>query len=68
MSGGGPMGGMMGGMGPPPKMPPRRSQQKAQQPDNVDNIINNMNINPDNIDLDSISIVSSDNGGITLDI
>ena len=62
------MGGMMGGMGPPPKMPPRRSQQKAQQPDNVDNIINNMNINPDNIDLDSISIVSSDNGGITLDI
>ena len=68
MGGGGPMGGMMGGMGPPPKMPPRRSQQKPQQPDNVDDIINNMNINPDNIDLDSISIISSDNGGITLDI
>ena len=70
MGGGGPMGGMMGGMmgggQPPPRKPP--PPQKPQEPDNIDNIIDNMNINPDNIDLDSISIVSSDTGGITLDI
>ena len=71
MGGGNPMeammGGMMGGGGqPPPRKPP--PPQKPQAPDNIDNIIDNMNINPDNIDLDSISIVSSDSGGITLDI
>ena len=36
----------------------------------LDDIINNMNIDADNIDLDNISIVSSDSGkdGITLNI
>jgi len=77
------MGGMMGGMGNPmgnpmgggnpmgnqqPKMPPKRSEMKGS--DNIDDIINNMNIDADNIDLDNISIVSSDSGkdGITLNI
>ena len=65
-------GGMMGGMPPPqkPPMPPKRSETKPsmKNADNIDNIIDGMNINPDNIDLDNISIVSSDNGGITLNL
>ena len=72
MGGGGMMGGMMGGMPPPrqPPMPPKRSETKPsmKNADNIDNIIDGMNINPDNIDLDNISIVSSDNGGITLNL
>ena len=71
--GGGMMGNPMGGgnpMGnpPQPKMPPKRSEMKGS--DNIDDIINNMNIDADNIDLDNISIVSSDSGkdGITLNI
>lgn len=76
------MGGMMGGgnpMGNPmaamsgnmpssrgPKMPPKRSEMKGS--DDIDDIINNMNIDTDNIDLDNISIVSSDSGGVTLNI
>jgi hypothetical protein len=70
---GNPMGNPMGGgnpMGnsPQPKMPPKRSEMKGS--DNIDDIINNMNIDADNIDLDNISIVSSDSGkdGITLNI
>lgn len=76
MGGGMPgMGGGMPGMGNPtggggnqPKMPPKRSEMKGS--DNIDDIINNMNIDADNIDLDNISIVSSDSGkdGITLNI
>jgi len=71
MGGGDPMGGMMGGMmggGGQPSQQRPPPPQKPQEPDNIDNIIDNMNINPDNIDLDSISIVSSDSGGITLNI
>ncbi len=64
---GNPMGNPMGG-GNQPKMPPKRSEMKGS--DNIDDIINNMNIDADNIDLDNISIVSSDSGkdGITLNI
>jgi len=69
---GNPMGNPMGGGNPmgnqQPKMPPKRSEMKGS--DNIDDIINNMNIDADNIDLDNISIVSSDSGkdGITLNI
>ena len=65
---GNPMGNPMGGGGNQPKMPPKRSEMKGS--DNIDDIINNMNIDADNIDLDNISIVSSDSGkdGITLNI
>ena len=65
---GNPMGNPMGGGNQPPKMPPKRSEMKGS--DNIDDIINNMNIDADNIDLDNISIVSSDSGkdGITLNI
>ena len=64
------MGNMMGGMATQPhKTEPPRPQMDGAE--NIDNIINNMNIDPDNIDLDSISIVSGDSlndGGITLDL
>ena len=64
------VGNMMGGMATQPQKtePPRPQMDGAE---NIDNIINNMNIDPDNIDLDSISIVSGDSlndGGITLDL
>jgi hypothetical protein len=64
------MGNMMGGMATQPhKTEPPRPQMDGAE--NIDNIINNMNIDPENIDLDSISIVSGDSlndGGITLDL
>ena len=69
MGGGTPMGGGNPmGNAPQPKMPPKRNEMKGS--DNIDDIINNMNIDADNIDLDNISIVSSDSGrdGITLNI
>jgi hypothetical protein len=72
MGGGGPMGNPMSAMsgnmpsGGGPKMPPKRSEMKGS--DDIDDIINNMNIDTDNIDLDNISIVSGDSGGVTLNI
>jgi len=74
MGGGGPMGNpmgnpmaaMSGNMPTGPKMPPKRSEMKGS--DDIDDIINNMNIDTDNIDLDNISIVSGDSGGVTLNI
>jgi len=66
---GGGMPGMGGGMhNSQAKMPQKRNEMKGA--DDIDNIIDNMNINTENIDLDNISIVSSDSGkdGITLDI
>ena len=63
---GNPMAAMSGNMPTGPKMPPKRSEMKGS--DDIDDIINNMNIDTDNIDLDNISIVSSDNGGITLNL
>jgi hypothetical protein len=70
MGGGNPMGNpmaaMSGNMPNKPKMPPRRSEMKGS--DDIDDIINNMNIDTDNIDLDNISIVSGDSGGVTLNI
>ena len=63
------MGGLMGGMmGNPSK--PQTNKSRPKPSDDIDNIINNMNIDPSNIDLDSISIISgdSDNGGLTLNI
>ena len=65
------MGGLMGGMMGGPQSKPQRNKQKPKSDiDDIDNIINNMNIDPSNIDLDSISIISgdSDNGGLTLNI
>ena len=67
---GGMMGNMMGGMA---TQPHKTTQPKPQMDGakNIDNIINNMNIDPDNIDIDSISIISSDSlndVGITLDL
>jgi hypothetical protein len=63
------MGNMMGGgsMGGQPKRT-RKAPEKSSN--DIDDIINNMNIDPSNIDLDSISIISgdSDNGGLTLNI
>ena len=68
MGGGNPMAAMSGNMpsGGGPKMPPKRSEMKGS--DDIDDIINNMNIDTDNIDLDNISIVSGDSGGVTLNI
>ena len=70
MGGGGsmgnPMAAMSGNMPTGPKMPPKRSEMKGS--DDIDDIINNMNIDTDNIDLDNISIVSGDSGGVTLNI
>lgn len=68
MMGGNPMAAMSGNMpsGRGPKMPPKRSEMKGS--DDIDDIINNMNIDTDNIDLDNISIVSGDSGGVTLNI
>ena len=72
MGGGGPMGNPMTAMsgnmpsGGGPKMPPKRSEMKGSN--DIDDIINNMNIDTDNIDLDNISIVSGDSGGVTLNI
>lgn len=68
LMGGNPMAAMSGNMpsGRGPKMPPKRSEMKGS--DDIDDIINNMNIDTDNIDLDNISIVSGDSGGITLNI
>jgi hypothetical protein len=70
MGGGGsmgnPMSAMSGNMPTGPKMPPKRSEMKGS--DDIDDIINNMNIDTDNIDLDNISIVSGDSGGVTLNI
>jgi len=65
---GNPMASMSGNMptGGGPKMPPKRSEMKGS--DDIDDIINNMNIDTDNIDLDNISIVSGDSGGVTLNI
>lgn len=65
------MGGLMGGMMGGPQSKPQRNKPKPKSDiDDIDNIINNMNIDPSNIDLDSISIISgdSDNGGLTLNI
>jgi hypothetical protein len=63
------MGNMMGGgsMGGQPKRT-RKAPEKSSN--DIDDIINNMNLDPLNIDLDSISIISgdSDNGGLTLNI
>ena len=66
MGGGNPMSAMSGNMPNKPKMPPKRSEMKGS--DDIDDIINNMNIDTDNIDLDNISIVSGDSGGVTLNI
>ena len=66
MGGGNPMSAMSGNMPTGPKMPPKRSEMKGS--DDIDDIINNMNIDTDNIDLDNISIVSGDSGGVTLNI
>ena len=66
MGGGNPMAAMSGNMPTGPKMPPKRSEMKGS--DDIDDIINNMNIDTDNIDLDNISIVSGDSGGVTLNI
>ena len=66
MGGGNPMAAMSGNMPNKPKMPPKRSEMKGS--DDIDDIINNMNIDTDNIDLDNISIVSGDSGGVTLNI
>ena len=63
---GNPMAAMSGNMPTGPKMPPKRSEMKGS--DDIDDIINNMNIDTDNIDLDNISIVSGDSGGVTLNI
>ena len=65
------MGGLMGGMMGGPQSKPQRNKPKPKSDiDDIDNIINNMNIDPSNIDLDSISIISgySDNVGLTLNI
>ena len=43
-------------------------KEKTKADDDIDDIINNMNIDTDNIDLDNISIVSGDSGGVTLNI
>jgi hypothetical protein len=61
------MSGVMGNMMGTPQPKPKRAPQKT---NDIDDIINNMNIDPSNIDLDSISIISgdSDNGGLTLNI
>jgi len=66
---------------PPPMQPniPRQQQQQPQRPDmdgpaGLDDLINQMNLQPDNIpDLDSISLMSGDTdrrsqGGITLNL
>jgi len=50
----------------------RESQPQMQQdmvgPDNIDEIINDMNLQPNNIDLDQISIMSDLSNGLTMDL
>ena len=54
---GGGMPGMGGGM---PGMDKEYNKSKTMDgPDNIDNIINNLDIDPDSIDIDTISIASS---------
>ena len=59
------MGGLMGGNSingdPIPSRKPPPPPQKNK--DNLDNILNNMNLDVDNIDLDSVSIISGDSDG-----
>ena len=64
------MGNMMGGGGLMGGQPKRTRKAPEKSSNDIDDIINNMNIDPSNIDLDSISIISgdSDNGGLTLNI
>ena len=64
MSGFGNLMGMMGGMpgmgGGMPGMDKEYNKSKTMDgPDNIDNIINNLDIDPDSIDIDTISIASS---------
>ena len=60
------MSSMMGGGG---GGPPARAEMNPPT-DDLDDIINQMNLNPNNIDIDSISLNSGDsnNDGITLNI
>jgi len=50
----------------------QESQPQMQQdmvgPDNIDDIINDMNLQPNNIDLDQISIMSDLSNGMTMDL
>ena len=82
------MGGLMGGiMGQPPQQQQQQQQQQRQMrptsparsdmsgPDGIDDLINKMNLQPDQIpDLDSISLMSGDTDrkstdrGITLNL
>tara|TARA_Y100000389_G_scaffold54414_1_gene50291 strand:- start:6919 stop:7932 length:1014 start_codon:yes stop_codon:yes gene_type:complete len=62
------MGNVMGGQ---PNQQPNQKPQMQQDmvgPDNIDEIINDMNLQPNNIDLDQISIMSDLSNGLTMDL
>ena len=48
--------------------PGNQKQYDMVGPDNIDDIINDMNLQPDNIDLDNISIMSDLSNGITMNL
>ena len=60
------MGNVMGGQ--PNQQPQPQMQQDMVGPDNIDDIINDMNLQPNNIDLDQISIMSDLSNGLTMDL
>jgi hypothetical protein len=58
-------------MGSQPNQQPNQKPQMQQDmvgPDNIDEIINDMNLQPNNIDLDQISIMSDLSNGMTMDL
>jgi hypothetical protein len=58
-------------MGSQPNQQPNQKPQMQQDmvgPDNIDEIINDMNLQPNNIDLDQISIMSDLSNGLTMDL
>ena len=66
------MGGMPNFMNPSPQVRQQPSRPDMNGPDDIDNMINTMNLQPNNIpDLDSISVISGDSSnskGITLNL
>tara|TARA_B110000285_G_scaffold213297_1_gene257501 strand:- start:4 stop:684 length:681 start_codon:yes stop_codon:yes gene_type:complete len=60
------MGNVMGSQ--PNQEPQPQMQQDMVGPDNIDDIINDMNLQPNNIDLDQISIMSDLSNGMTMDL
>lgn len=61
------MGNVMGSQPNQQESPPQM-QQDMVGPDNIDDIINDMNLQPNNIDLDQISIMSDLSNGMTMDL